>query len=195
MAQLKMYWAAQPTEFPESYGGFSYRILQNTPQDIAAWVSICKHDFLKEDAGEQAFNDRMLDQDGFTYDSVYLVDYAGEPVATVTAIVRTNGVMGSVHMVAAVPSCRGKGVGKLLIEIAKARLFAAGVTGVDLTTDEFRVPAVRSYLRAGFLPVLYDEGMPQRWEAWLREQGYQNIPMVDEAGKFVMLLAQSDAVN
>ncbi|MPN60531.1 hypothetical protein SDC9_208259 [bioreactor metagenome] len=50
------------------------------------------------------------------------------------------------------------------------------------------MPAVKSYLTAGFLPVEYDEGMTERWEKLLRDFGYSNVEMVDEHGHTVKFL-------
>ncbi len=50
------------------------------------------------------------------------------------------------------------------------------------------MPAVRSYLRAGFFPVEYDEGMPERWEKLLRELNIKNVEMVDINGNTVRIL-------
>ena len=35
---------------------------------------------------------------------------------------------------------------------------------IKLKTDDFRIPAIRSYLRFGFQPVLEGEGMKERWD-------------------------------
>ena len=36
---------------------------------------------------------------------------------------------------------------------------------IMLTTDDFRIPAVKVYLSLGFIPVLHDDTMPGRWKA------------------------------
>lgn len=188
MAQLKMFWRAAAAEYPQPRNGFTFRPFNGSQEDIAAWVDICKHGLLREDeTGEACFRDRMHSRAGFCPEDVFFVLLDGSPAATITAIVQPDQI-GYVHMVAAKPECRGRGVAAYMNQIAAARFWQAGCTGAYLTTDEWRVPAVRSYLRSGFLPVLYDEGMPERWTTWLTEQGYRNIEMTDEQGNFVQWL-------
>jgi hypothetical protein len=67
-------------------------------------------------------------------------------------------------------------------------IWEAGCHGAYLTTDDFRVPAIRSYLRAGFLPVLYQEDMAQRWAAVLQAMGIHNVRALSETGEFLQLL-------
>jgi mycothiol synthase len=33
-----------------------------------------------------------------------------------------------------------------------------------LDTDDFRIPAVKTYLNLGFIPVYVEEGQPKRWQ-------------------------------
>ena len=54
---------------------------------------------------------------------------------------------------------------------------------VELTTDDFRVPAVVGYLRGGFHPVLYDEGMEERWRALCDMLNMHGTEMLDIEGK------------
>ena len=75
-----------------------------------------------------------------------------------------------------------------LNQIVKADLWRRGCIRAYLTTDEYRVPAVCSYLTAGFLPVEYDVDMPQRWGGMLGFLGRINVPMVDEEGNVVRIL-------
>lgn len=189
MAQLKMYWRATPSKFPENSGEFTYRKFRYTKEDIEAWASICENGLLKgNESAEEAFISRMFSNPFFKPEDIYFAELNGKPVATVTAIIRAPEHLGYVHMVAAKPECRGRGVAALLNAIAAAVFWEAKCTGAYLTTDEERIPAIKSYLRAGYLPVKYDEGMEERWLAWLTSQGYSNIEFVDENGSFVKWL-------
>ena len=190
MAQLKMYWNTVPSAWPQCPPGVSYRTMREDDEaDALAWVALCKNGLLGDDDGIESFAGRMFGQEGFTFDSVYFIEENGVPVATTTAIVRPGGALGYVHMVSVGSESRGKGYGTLLNEIVKARFADAGVRGAYLTTDEWRVAAVRSYLRAEFWPVQYDEGMEARWERWLADNGYRDIPLVDEQGATLQTLA------
>lgn len=190
MVQLKMFWRTEACEYPKQGDVFTYRAYRDEA-DIPVWVDICKNGLLSEEDNNGSFEKRMSGEEGFKLSDVFFVEMNGVPVATVTAIPDRENRIGRVHMVAAKPECRGRGVGAILNEISKARFYECGCIGADLTTDEFRVPAVRSYLRAGFLPVEYDEGMEERWTVWLKEQGYSNIEFIDENGKHIKYLVNN----
>ena len=68
-------------------------------------------------------------------------------------------------MVACKPEFRGLGIGTRLNTEAVRTLFRAGMKTAYLTTDDFRIPAIKSYLRAGFYPDIKDEEHRARWEA------------------------------
>lgn len=80
------------------------------------------------------------------------------------------------------------GVGGWLNAIVQADLWRRGCVKAYLTTDEYRVPAIKSYLNAGFLPVEYDVEMEQRWGGLLRFLDRPNVPMVDEDGNVLRIL-------
>ena len=98
------------------------------------------------------------------------------PVATITGFVRPDGA-GDIHMVAAVPEVRGKKLGHAMLAHALEKLSRDGVEKVYLTTDEWRKPAIKNYLTAGFYPVEYDVGMPERWDGVFAEMGLEPVPL------------------
>lgn len=189
MKQLKMLWRCRETPYPENpAGGFYYRRSTGTKADRQAWLDICKNGLLEETAGEDAYRDLLVNWKDYHTGDTWLVEERGRPAATITTIIHPQERRGYVHMVAARPSCRGLGVGGLMNRLACAVFWEAGCTIADLTTDDFRIPAVKSYLSAGFLPVAGDEDMTHRWEKLLRELGRSRVEMVDETGHTVRLL-------
>lgn len=72
---------------------------------------------------------------------------------------------GFLHWVASSPEARGLGLGTLVSLAAMHRLRELGFRACRLTTDDERIPAIRTYLRLGFLPVVEDETHPGRWRA------------------------------
>jgi len=76
---------------------------------------------------------------------------------------------GFLHWVASSPEARGLGLGALVSLAAMHRLRELGFRACRLTTDDERIPAIRTYLRLGFLPVVEDDTHPGRWRA-LAEQ-------------------------
>ena len=185
MAQLKMYrFAGTPYTvhpLPEGYTVSNYQ----DENDIMPWVHCCQNGMLKEDAGPEAFEKRITARAPYLnpYKDLFFLDYGGEHVATITAYKNENGI-GDVHMVAVRSDFRGRGLSNILSDIALRHLDEdLKVPYSYLTTDEWRVAAVKSYLTAGFLPVDYDAGMPERWEKILETYGIGSIPMLTNGAK------------
>lgn len=189
MSQLKMYWMAgtpiAKLALPEGYSFSNYK----DEADKAAWIECCKQGLIADDADEEVFNAR-IERHNFVnmYTDVIFLDYKGEHIGTVTAVHHTDDNTGEVHMVGIRPDFRGRGLGKYVNNAAIIKLNSEGVGFIELTTDEWRKGAVKSYLSSGFLPVLYDTGMKERWEAVLTEYGIDSVDMVCEDGKYCCTL-------
>ena len=67
-------------------------------------------------------------------------------------------------MVACKESARGKGYGTLLNNVALNVLKAEKMQTAYLTTDDWRIPAIKSYLRAEFMPDLSNDDFKERWK-------------------------------
>lgn len=187
MKQLKMYWKPVPTELPVLPEGWSLRTYNGTEADAQAWVDCCRRGLLGRRDGIEAFTNCIVNAKGYSPDAVYFIERDGVPVATITALLDEEKI-GHAHYVGAKPEARGVGVGGWLNKIVQADLWRRGCVKAYLTTDEFRVPAVKSYLNAGFLPVEYDVEMEQRWSGLLRFLDRPNVPMVDEDGNVLRVL-------
>lgn len=171
------------------HGSISYRTYNGSRRDREDWLEICKNGLVADNADVEAeFASCFTSREDFTNDDLYLVFDGEEAVATVCGICQSKDNMGNVHMVSVKASARGKGLGKYINEIVKAHLSRDNCEFAYLTTDEWRVAAVRSYLSAGFLPVKYGKGMTQRWRKWLTENGYKNIPLLNARGERIKLL-------
>ena len=190
MAQLKMYWFTDSpmldVELPE---GFSYSH-PKTAADRSAWRSCLRGGWLiDETISDEAAWEKEIGswKDIVPETDVWFLDYGGEHIGTVTGFEKENG-FGDMHQVAIREDWRGKGLGKYLPPVVQRDLRARGVRIVDLTSGESRPAALKSYLRAGFVPVEYDEGMPERWERFLKDAGIHSVRMVREDGSFFRLL-------
>ena len=53
----------------------------------------------------------------------------------------------------------------------------------ELTTDDWRIPAIVGYLKGGFQPVEYDEGMVERWTKICNDLNMHGIEMLTEQGE------------
>ena len=93
-----------------------------------------------------------------------MVECDGAPAATLAVICDYEKKQGYIHMVACKPEFRGRGIGTRLNAEAVRTLISAGMETAYLTTDDFRIPAIKSYLRAGFFPDIPDEEHRSRWD-------------------------------
>ena len=72
---------------------------------------------------------------------------------------------GYVHWVGADPALRGRGLGRL-VSLAVLHAFREmGCTSSVLDTDDFRLPAIKTYLALGFSPEPLDPSHEARWAA------------------------------
>lgn len=71
---------------------------------------------------------------------------------------------GELGWVAAHPAHRGRKLGWTVCAAATNRLLDAGYKNIYLKTDDFRAPAILTYLRMGYLPFFYTGGMGTRWQ-------------------------------
>ena len=74
---------------------------------------------------------------------------------------------GYLHWVASAPTARGAGLGSLVTRACLAGFAERGPSRAVLETEDFRVPAVRTYLRLGFVPESRDDDERHRWSALL----------------------------
>ena len=182
MAQLKMYWfpgtPIKDEPLPEGYSISNYCC----EADKMAWVECCKNGLVGDDSTAEAFDESILSRPLDPYKDVFFIDFNGEHVGTVTAYRDPETNTGDMHMVGIRTDFRGKKLSKYLSIITCKKLEAEGVKFIHLTTDEWRKPAVKGYLNAGFLPVEYDVGMEERWVAELAEIGVDSVQMVNDDG-------------
>ena len=192
MSQLAMLHTMENIPSVPFRDGFSIRNFR--PGEEMDWVKICRCGLCAPDAGIESWENAILGpaKNGEDLvperDVLFVVDGNDRPVATITAFIRPNG-RGDIHMVAALDTVRGHGIGEAMLSCAMHKLDRE-MTGetrfTHLTTDDFRLPAIVGYLRGGFRPVEYDVGMPERWHAIfaiLREtKEFPAVEMVTEDG-------------
>jgi len=70
---------------------------------------------------------------------------------------------GNLGWLAAAPAHSGHNLGFAVSAAVTWRLIAAGYRRIYLTTDDFRLAAIRIYLRMGWVPLLYQPDMSERW--------------------------------
>ena len=115
-------------------------------------------------------------------DLFFVTDAGGARIATSAAVRHADGT-GYIHMVGALPACRGKGIGHAMLAHALEELQARACPVVTLTTDDHRLAAIKTYLDAGFRPVLRydpDSDMRARWDAVIAALGYEPVAYLQE---------------
>ena len=80
---------------------------------------------------------------------------------------------GELGWVAADANHAGKGLGLAICSAVINRFLQSGYKNIFLLTDDFRKPALKIYLKMGFVPDLYKPGMEKRWEAIYKEFGWK----------------------
>lgn len=100
--------------------------------------------------------------------------YEGEIVATASYQLMPERFpfSGWVHYVAADANHGGKGLGRVVTVQVVVEAAAAGKRDIRLTTDDFRLAAIQTYLNLGFEPDMWHESHPGRWAAILQELGH-----------------------
>ena len=156
------------------------------PGEEQIWLEICRHGLVGEDCTD-AWDWAIIARENLVpeKDLFFARGEDDVPVATTIGYVRPSGI-GDIHMVACHTDARGHKLGEALLSCAMTKLkeeMPGEGRYTRLTTDDWRLPAIKGYIRAGFLPVLYDEGMEERWKKVLSELGFSGIPMVTETGE------------
>lgn len=189
MRQLAMMHLLDNVPAVEFEKGFSIRNYRKGEEED--WLAICRCGLSGPDSGPEVWKNAIEDLIAAGDDLVperdifFVVDENDRPVATITAFIRKNGT-GDIHMVAAKNEVRGHHIGEAMLSAAMQKLdrqMQGKNRHVHLTTDDFRKPAIVGYLRGGFHPIEYDEGMPERWRAVCDEIGIHGVEMLDEEGK------------
>src|SRR5262245_39856464 len=113
----------------------------------------------------ESFLDRIVPEGAF------LATHAqsGQPVATASAIHNPRatryyfpfgGAVGYLHVD---PAHRGLGLGRTMVALVLGRLIEAGYRHIFVGVQGWRLPAVKCYLKLGFVPLLHDDELLPRW--------------------------------
>lgn len=72
---------------------------------------------------------------------------------------------GELGWVASDPAHAGKGLGGAVCAAVTRRFLAAGYHNIHLYTEHWRLPALKTYLKLGYVPLLYLPEMSELWRA------------------------------
>ena len=165
--------------------GYAFVKFNGTAQEVADWKAImAESPALGHEDPETNYRELILNYANCvpTQDIWFIVNADGERVASITTITQSNG-LGYVHMVKAKADQRGKGLGHALTRHALGEFASRGVKSVRLTTDDFRLAAIKTYLDAGFVPVIVEDpesDMEARWTSVLENLRYTSVERIVE---------------
>jgi len=148
-------------EVPAGYVLRTYR-----PGDEAAWCEIMNTG-IGTDWTAGKCRVELTEREPFLPDGCFFVTNSGEAVATACAFdVQPEGFdAAQVHMVCAKPAHRGLGLGRLVTLAVLHYMREHGYGAAFLGTDDFRVPAIKTYLGLGFVPDYIEDSHRKRWSA------------------------------
>ena len=166
MEQLIMHWKndgkpAAELQIPENCRIVNFTEIENA---MDKWLDIVQYGLSEGKKDAEFYNAAMTSRPNYEEDKCFFILENGEAVATLTVICDYDKKEGYIHMVACHEAARGKGYGTLLNNVSLHTLKKEGMETAYLTTDDWRIPAIKSYLRAGFTPDLSTEGFKERWD-------------------------------
>ncbi|WP_421383098.1 GNAT family N-acetyltransferase [Bacillus salacetis] len=80
---------------------------------------------------------------------------------------------GDIGFVRTHPDHRNKGLGLFVTALAAERLIKADYQSIRIVTNDERLPALKTYIKLGFVPFLYELDMKARWHDVYRKLGLE----------------------
>ena len=113
----------------------------------------------------------ILIRPDFDAQSLFFAIYNETPIGTICALTFSKGQTktGYIHMVAVCTEHQGKKLGRALTLTALQYFKKKGIQKVILDTDDFRIPAIKTYQNLGFKPIYFDVSHKKRWSKVLKE--------------------------
>jgi GNAT superfamily N-acetyltransferase len=144
--------------------GYALRTFQ--PGDEAAWCAIM-HTGLGADWTVERCQQQLTSLDRFRPEGLFFVTHDGQPVGSACAWPDSpeDPRRAQVHMVCVMPDHRGKGLGWLVTLAVLHYMRDHGFQASYLFTDDFRIPAIKTYVGLGFEPDYLEESHRPRWAA------------------------------
>ena len=190
--QIAMGWVRQepvPAYFPE---GYTVEVYNGDPRQKKEFYRLWNGKY----GSEKEVNDMFYREFENYHDckptkDVHFVKFGDEYVGTITAIHHPFGNLGYVHMVAIREDFRGKHLSRPLNYIAMKKIYEDGSKRAFLTTNDWRQNAIRSYIKAGFLPLQNGVGkeekqqMISRWKKIYEELDLGEFKMLDKHYKLI----------
>ena len=159
-------------ELPAGYGMRTYQ-----EGDEVHWANIISDSFGGRERTAQDTRNEITGRDVFLPDGLYFTTHQGVPVGTACAWRESvdEKDVGYVHMVGVVAEHTGHKLGKWVSLAVLTYFRDNGFKCSMLDTDDFRVPAVKTYLNLGFIPVYVEDEQPERWRKIFKKLGLPSM--------------------
>lgn len=191
MQQLMMYWYDRKLNSVQPPEGFQIRTYREG--DAQGWIDACADGL---DTGSWSLDDfykKMLEHEGIEPEGIFFItDAKGRIAGTATGMLKDTPGLGYVHMVSIHPDFRGLRLADSLNTAVMKYLLDRGRTKIYLDTDDFRIPAIKVYLKIGFLPVLHEEDMEGRWLKVMEQLGLSSLSTCSQEWKPSKVLSLHD---
>jgi mycothiol synthase len=165
---------------PPGYGLRTFR-----PGDEDAWLALLQSGEFSP--WDRARLDQMLASEHVRvpHDGILFATQDDRPVGAASTHLHPgdHGIEPELGWVVVDPRHRGLGLGRLVCDAVLEYVARLGYDHAYLKTDDFRLPAIRTYLRLGFEPVLIDPSHPARWAAIYRLLGDLPTPPLPRTGE------------
>ena len=166
-------WRPHLDDLPDPLVPEGYHLRTYRPGDERAWGEIMESEGgIGREWTVEKVRERLVSQPQFEAPGLFFATSdteSGRPVASACAWRggvggeeaadrragqrEEAGDTGTVHMVCAMPSHRGRGLGRLVTLAVLHYMRRRGFASADLATDDFRLAAIKSYLGLGFVPL------------------------------------------
>ena len=165
--RLHRFDSLPPVALPSGYGMTTLR-----EAGVDAWMDALNStgqlgDWDVDRAGDWLTGERSAISEG-----TFIVTFDGRPAATCCTIPPTSTERrAELGWLSVSPEHQGRGLGS---QVCLAVLHFArrmGYAEIYLNTDDWRLPAVKTYLALGFEPEMAHESHPRRWAAVYEELG------------------------
>lgn len=144
--------------------GYSVRTFRDGDEEI--WENIMLESFGKY----ESFEEEMRIEKAFAPERIFFLCHKGEIVGSSAAMYRPEwgSNRGYLHFVAVIPRYSGKGLGLQISLRALLKMKEEGRAGAVLETEDFRLAAIKTYLKLGFEPLLLYPNQRKRWNQVFR---------------------------
>jgi mycothiol synthase len=163
--QLRMVWTSASRHHCPPFSpaaGYSVRTFRDGDEQAFLSLMSCL-DFDPWDEAKLAYNMNRIIPEGW----FLATDSSRQIIATAMCMHNYSGrspFTGDVGWVACHPDHRGKGLGRCLCARVTRRFLKAGYTAIQLHTEYYRLPAIKTYLNLGYVPSIASPEASALWE-------------------------------